>query len=130
MASFKIGKEIHRVAEGATGAPRIEFEAMASWYTTAGAVGTYAFCGTINELDYEPGDTIAGGSLRYAAVHRLGNQTGGTGRWDNTGAFPLYSAQEVIPAAPAGTWRCMGNARYSPSASNGRWPATLWLRIS
>lgn len=28
MASFKIGKEIHRVAEGATGAPRIELPAI------------------------------------------------------------------------------------------------------
>jgi len=144
-------ENLEALAEGAAGAPRVQTAAIQNAAVTSaklatgtnesnwvlgrnagaavGAVGTYAFCGTTDESDYAPGSTIAGSSLRYAAVHRMETQSS-KGRWSSTAEVGLGSYQEVVPTSPAGTWRCMGNARYSFPGDIGYWPATLWLRIS
>jgi hypothetical protein len=73
--------------------------------TTAGDVGTYAFCQTDSNDTAEAGDTVAGSTLS----------------WSNL--------QMLLSASPAltGTWRVMGRTvrAYNSTAGN-----TLWVRIS
>jgi len=89
-----------------------------------GEVGTYAFLRPNNETDYGPGATLAGSSLRYSG--------GLTSAWVSGSAITAA----LDGAAPAGTWRCMGNRVARDPDPNGQfiWPSsrvsTLWLRIS
>lgn len=70
-----------------------------------GAVGTYAFLSpTSTSTIYNPGDTLAGSSLKYS-----GSESGGL---------------SVSSTSPAGTWRIMG---YKDATGV---VASLWLRIS
>lgn len=71
-----------------------------------GAVGTYAFLSPdTTSTSYDPGATLAGSSLKYAAAE--------------SGGFVSKSA-----TSPSGTWRLMGYKDTTPIA------ASLWLRIS
>lgn len=70
--------------------------------TTLAAVGTYAFCKASTDLT--AGDTISGANLEYSNAY--GDGQGNVG---------------------VGTWRCMGGATSTTSASQR---ATLFLRIS
>lgn len=89
------------IAEGATGAPKIELAAMAH-QGAVGAVGTWASLQTTAAVDLNPGDTRAGSGLFYAPFD--GGINGGT---------------------PLGTWRCMG---VTDAGTNKR--VTLFLRIA
>ena len=100
------------IAEGASGAPRIDQRAMGTWLYTAGGIGTMAFLaiellpsGTIS-----PGATRAGSLLEYAGVK------------DGAGGLALSGV------SPSGTWRLMGYL------SNGTGAvikvASTWVRIS
>ena len=119
------------IAEGATGAPRIEDAALDTTVTNAGrdwvlartaaagvgAVGTYAFLASSNTTQVSPGSTKAGSNLFYAGV--FSSSTNFFGNVEGTG---------ISSPAVAGTWRCMGfdDSTFSPA----RRGATLWLRIS
>jgi len=119
------------IAEGASGAPRIQTAAIANnavtdaklstsatttgrdWVlarnalSAVGVVGTYAQLGALvpsgSRLLY-PGETLPGSSLRYASAN---------------------SASD----SPSGTWRLMGRCN-STVAAIGPENISLWLRIS
>lgn len=91
------------ISEGALGAPRIAFEALGGWYTTAGGIGTFAFASRTTGGTSSFGNTIAGSSLT------LVNATGVAGSGSLTG-----------------TWRCLGFAGGSSVADR----TTLWQRIA
>lgn len=108
------------IAQGATGATKIELAAMAH-AGAVGAIGTYAFLvPTGGDTDYSAGSTLAGTSLRYAGVQYNNASTS----W----------ATIVLSGTPDGTWRCMGYSlntpNYNPPAPDDLITATLWLRIS
>lgn len=89
---------------------------------SAGAVGTYAFCGNTSATAKTIGATIAGSSLYYAGV---------TGQWYNN-SNQAQSAASFFNGTASGTWRCMG---YAPGADGTssyipKYPQTVWLRIS
>ena len=92
------------------------------------AVGSYAFLGLNVGSTVSPGGTIAGSSLRYANVMRMGTNTS-TPLWESAQLANLNSYG--INSAVSGTWRCMGYARYYSSGGDTYgYPATLWLRIA
>lgn len=94
------------IAEGATGAPRIQREAMGTWISSSGGVGTLAFARhNDNTETYAFGSTISGSLLRAS------NAAGESG------------------STLSGTWRCLGfaNAWFTGSESAG---TTLWVRVS
>ena len=116
-------------AEGAAGAPRIEYEALASWYSTAGAVGTYAFAWR-NSTATPPafGGTVAGSQLRPAGLSGGGiSVTTDSTRFSSTDDF--FGSAGTGRSALSGTWRCMGEAKRT-TVVGGNYPHTLWLRIS
>ena len=91
------------IAQGADGAPRIQREAMGTWISSAGGVGTLAFAEKVGDLDgVNFGATRNGSSLRPS--NAAGTDSG----------VPL-----------SGTWRCLG---FIPSGTAG--DATLWVRVS
>jgi hypothetical protein len=110
------------LAEGAAGAPRIDPINAMEHQGQAGAVGSYAFAShTSSTTNYNPGDTISGGSLTYAGM--LSNTDyGGTGSGSRNGV-----GLNTSPAL-SGTWRCMGYAR-STNLSSINNSISLWLRI-
>ena len=103
------------IAEGAAGAPRVQWEAIVDALAGAsvGAVGTYAFARRVidaNSTYATAGDTKPGSELNYGAA-------------SNAGAV-INSFGSSLP----GTWRCMGHLQNtSTGAATG---VTLWLRIS
>lgn len=131
------------IAEGQSGAPKIEDVALSSSATavgqlwvnsrlrvedvlhrnslaSVGAVGTYAFLGETSFTTTEAGATRAGSSLRYAGIAGSATFASAT-----SNAVAVGSS-----ATPAGTWRAMGRALASSIAETNIYPATLWLRIS
>jgi hypothetical protein len=144
------------IAEGATGAPRVEDAGLSTTVTsagqawvsdrlptdavlnkiaglTAGGVGTYAFLGTTTTGDYLPGSTLAGSSLRYAYIHRFQLNDQATASWANGNQAGITLRPETAPSAPSGTWRSLGHARYSQTTGADDYyyyPATLWVRIA
>ena len=122
------------IAEGASGAPRIEDAALDATVTNAGrdwvlartaaagagAVGTYAFLSR-GTTSTSAGDTVAGSALRYA------------GAPSNFTLGVSLPGSLAVPTggAPSGTWRCVGQTGVSTSGNVGTTAiATLWLRIS
>jgi hypothetical protein len=110
------------IQEGDPTAPKIQFAALDTWFTTAGAVGTYAFAtrGT-GTADVAFGSTLAGSSLvpTSAATSVPGTISG--------------SAATFVPgSALSGTWRCMGTYDHNAAFGGGSnmVGATLWMRIS
>lgn len=103
------------IAEGASGAPRIQPAALGSWYTSLGDTKTLAFLGrsadaTISE--FIAGNTYSGSLLKYAGVTINGSGSGIT----------------LSATSPSGTWRAVGQA-VSPGGAS---PviATLFIRVS
>ena len=108
------------IAEGATGAPRVQDGALDSNVTTAGTiwvynriinrniggVGTHVFAGAQGTAEYVLNDTISGSSLYISNA--------------GSGAGP-------VPISLNGTWRCCG--RVLSSGSGGE-RTTLWQRIT
>ena len=90
----------------------------------AGDLGSYALLAATGTALYEPGDTLAGSSLRYAnAIADLNEPT-----WAG------YASTSTI-SSPSGTWRCMGNVGYLKNNSGTHQTdtremarTTLWLR--
>ena len=112
------------IAEGASGAPKIDpINAMAH-LGAAGAIGTYVFAGLFNgSTAYAFGSTIAGSSLSPTSAVTSGTLGSGTFSLTRVGVL-------------TGTWRCMGN-RSNASIVNTFGDvvgsvvgATLWLRIA
>jgi hypothetical protein len=112
------------IAEGASGAPRIEPIAFAANYYTAGAIGTYVWARrTTGSTDVAFGDTLAGSSLSPTSAAYFIADSGATGVAVNVGS------------ALSGTWRAMGTYDHTASFNDGSGTATiggstLWLRIS
>ena len=100
------------VTEGAPGAPRITFPAMAASFSTAGGIGSYAFASS-STTAANFGDVRAGSAIVPTAASR-----GDTAANVNAGAAAIQS----------GTWRCMG--QYSGGAGTLQNYATLWVRIT
>ena len=107
------------IAEGASGAPRIDAAALKTgnnerdWVlartagASVGAVGTYALLQNSTVETIDEGTTRAGSTLNYANVN--GNRL----------------------SSPAGTWRLMGVNGYSGGGSlNTNNRTSVWLRIS
>lgn len=99
--------------EGAAGAPRLAYEALDTWYATAGGVGTYVFATSTAGADKAFGATIAGSSLKPTSA--LFSTIGGAGTSNLGGAL-------------SGTWQAMGT--YDDAFVAGELGATLWLRIA
>ena len=99
------------IAEGASGAPRIDQPAMGTWLYTAGGIGTMAFLairlGPFASISH--GTTRAGSLLEYAGV-------------TDSGTLVMSGVN------PSGTWRLMSYLKNS-SSSNIIVAAT-WIRIS
>lgn len=99
------------IAEGASGAPRIDQPAMGTWLYTAGGIGTMAFLaielGPSASISH--GTTRAGSLLEYAGV-----QAGG-----------ILALSGV---SPSGTWRLMGYVTNTSGANLK--VASTWIRIS
>lgn len=104
---------------GGAGAPRLQFEAMDTWYSTAGAVGSYAFAK--GSADTAFGSTVAGSTLTPTSAVT-----------DNSTSSGVMSASFTVGAALSGTWRCMGTYDASQAATGGGayLGATLWIRIA
>ena len=102
------------IAEGASGAPRIQLAAMAHG-GALGAVGTYAFLSRSSAASgITAGTTYAGSGLRYRGV-KVGLSDGGG----------VLSAIEG--GTPSGTWQAMGDVQNS---AGGTYSATLFIRIA
>ena len=110
------------ISEGAVGAPRIAFEALDTWYVTAGEVGTYCFAKRgSGSADVAFGSTLAGSSLRPTSAFYSAGDFGGSG-----------SLTANVGSALSGTWQCMGTYDHilATTGTAGGGGATLWLRIS
>ncbi len=77
-----------------------------------GAVGSYAFLYSINNLAIVGGSTYAGSNFYYGGIHGFGQST--TLYHDNIGG-----------GTPSGTWKCMGHQNFST-----RNTGSIFLRIS
>lgn len=108
------------IAEGAPGAPRIQFAAMDASFSTAGGLGSYVFAARISGTgDVAFGGTIAGSNLGPAgATYSLTSSSG--------------SVALNIGSALSGTWQCMGTYDHATAYTGGGavLGATLWLRIA
>lgn len=101
--------------EGAVGAPRLAFGALDSWYSTAGAVGTYVLATrTGGNADVAFGATLAGSNLSVTGA--LSRVEGGT------------SSDVGVGGTLSGTWRAMSIYEASPGGSARS--SALWIRIS
>jgi len=101
---------------GGAGAPRLQFEAIDTWYSTPGAVGSLALLaqtGTVS-TDIVAGTTYAGSGLTYAGFH-----------------FTSTTLADVGASAPgsalSGTWKALGSVSYSAAFTQR---ATLFIRIA
>jgi len=117
------------IAEGAVGAPRIDFAAMNEWFSTAGAIGTYVFARSTTASDVAFGATRAGSALvpTGAITGFLSLISGANG--------PLQML--ASGSALSGSWQCMGvydhiltAAADDPPQDVDVFGATLWMRIS
>jgi hypothetical protein len=106
------------IAEGASGAPKIDPFAAFEHNGQAGAVGTYAFAASTTTSDVAFGSTRAGSNLRTASAAYV----------HDNGATQLLKFALSVGDALSGTWRCMGN--YDYSTTGVAFGATLWLRIA
>lgn len=107
------------LAQGAVGAPRIEFEAMSGWYTTPGGVGTYVFA------MYAPGTNTNVGRGGVVSGSLLASVSAAAGFW--TGSTGVFDAESGL----SGSWQCMGTFDYGITGSTTDFRgATLWQRIA
>jgi len=119
------------IAEGASGAPKIETAGITDANVTAaklatgnnerdwvlartagaaaGAVGTYAFLRPVIVQNYGVGSTIAGADLRYSS------------------GIITSAVNAVDGSAPSGTWQLMGQRATNLNDANA---SSLFLRIS
>lgn len=97
------------IAEGASGAPRVQYAAMGTWFSAINNVGSIGFFSYATNVDVAPGATIAGSSLRWTSVREADA--------DLTDSV----------AAPPGDWVLLGN--IAPSGSGTRY-ASLFMRVS
>lgn len=110
------------MAAGDSGAPRLQFAAMDTWFSTAGAIGTYVFARrSSGSGDIAFGSTLAGSSLSPTSALYTAGDFGASG-----------TLTAASGSALSGTWQCMGNYDhvFSSSGTVGGGGATLWMRIS
>lgn len=119
--------------EGASGAPRLEFAAMNTWYVTPGGIGTYVIAvpTTAITVNYAYGDTLAGSSLLPTGVIY---SSLGIGNGNGTLTYGVATG-----SALSGTWQCMGvqtgrsadfNTGTAGSDQSYFYGACLWQRIA
>jgi hypothetical protein len=110
------------IAEGASGAPRIDpINAMAH-QGTAGAIGTYAFavC-TVGDTAF--GSNRAGSNLLPTSAAYASTDP------SSSGGSPDFMFD--TGTALSGNWKCMGTFDTAdPASGDQMFGATLWLRIS
>lgn len=107
---------------GDSGAPRIQFAAMDTWFSGAGDVGSLCFATrTTGTGDVAFGSTLAGSNLSPTSA--MTSNTGSSGNM--LSAFGAGSAL-------FGTWRAMGQYDHQVNGSGGGdyRGATLWKRIA
>lgn len=107
------------LANGDSGAPRIQLAALETGFITAGGIGSYVFARGASSVAF--GSDVAGSGLRpTSAASSVASSSGGT------------AATFALGSALTGTWRCMGTYSSSASYGNGgtNLGATLWLRIA
>ena len=124
------------IAEGASGAPRIEDAALDTTVTSAGtdwvlartagasvgAVGTYALLGrSATDGQFSLGQTLAGSGLRYFAARSTAGSSFSADLPTGTTSAPYRGNG----GTPAGTWRAMCNGNGGTGANGG-----VFLRIS
>ena len=103
------------IAEGATGAPKIDPLLAFNHGGNVGLIGTYAFLGRSvapNTTIATPGTVVSGSTLKYAQASNVPAATG-----------VLYTA------SPSGSWRCCGYLKNANDTYT-RDITTLWLRIA
>lgn len=98
------------IAEGASGAPRISYDAMGSWFSSTDSVGSIGFFSIATNTVIGPGDTVAGSALKWTSVREGDSDLTDSG------------------SSPTGTWKLLGN--ISPSGSGGTRYASLFIRVS
>jgi hypothetical protein len=86
--------------------------------TTNGVIGAYFPGGPVNTTTYNPGDTVAGSSLR--------------GRDDAspTSVVNAFDAPGAYNPSLSGTWRAMGKSRGYSDDCGTFTGANLWVRVS
>jgi len=116
------------LAQGADGAPRIDFAAMNEWFSTAGAIGTYVFARSTTATDVAFGATRAG-----SALVPTGAITGIFSTSSPNGPLQMLASGSAL----SGSWQCMGyydhrltNFQEDPPQVVDFYGATLWMRIS
>lgn len=105
------------ITEGSSGAPKIQFAAMDTWFSTSGSVGSYIFARGAADTAF--GSTVAGSTLfPTSAPYSIPTSSG--------------SATFNSGAAQSGTWRCMGTFDLQATFGGGgnMLGATLWMRIA
>ena len=106
------------LAQGAPGAPRVEFAAMAASHSDADGLGSYVFATSTTNCAY--GALRAGSTLQPTSAARTVGVTG----------FNAVSASLPTGSALTGTWRCMGTYTHSVSANDKTLDgATLWKKV-
>lgn len=102
------------IAEGASGAPRIDAIGAMVHQGNHNGVGTYmlAVGNLATATNWDFGDPVSGSNLDPVGIH---NSTG------------VYNSIVASAINPLGTWRCMGYATNSTGAVRS---VTLWLRIA
>ena len=98
------------IAEGASGAPRIRYGAMGSWFSSTDSVGSIGFFSIYTTTVLGPGATVAGSELKWTSV-REGE----------------YADLTDSVSSPTGTWKLLGN--ISPNGGGTRY-ASLFIRVS
>lgn len=96
------------IAEGASDAPRIRYDAMGSWFSSTDSVGSIGFFSITTNTLIGPGSTVAGSVLKWTSVREDDSNLTDSG------------------SSPTGTWKLLGN--ISPSGSSTRY-ASLFIRV-
>lgn len=111
------------ITEGASGAPRILYDALGGWYQAAGTIGSLCFATRgIASADVAFGGTVAGSTLYPASAPYRIIMDGG-----------ISTIEFDTGSALSGTWRCLGQYEGSSGGTGGSsvmTGATLWIRIA
>lgn len=119
------------IAEGASGAPKINPIAAFAHGGNVGGVGTYVAAWNTTTTNIDGNGTIAGSNLRYRSTGSGAGNTFTNISLDNNSTFPTSGTSTL-----SGTWRamqaCSGRTEASigPGETRYSWFPSLWLRIS
>lgn len=100
---------------------------------SVGAVGTYAYLGTVSNSPIVEGTTYAGSGLRYAGLSRASSSSPTASYWSSSVQTGILSQNTNLGGTPSGTWRCMGYCWGGNDAGcplTYFTPSSMFLRIS